>query len=57
MNILKYIRNLIVAFFPRKKGRKNSTADTSAVETEIDKAVYKLYNLTPDEVKIIEGKK
>jgi type II restriction/modification system DNA methylase subunit YeeA len=35
--------------------KKDRTADTSALETEIDKAVYKLYNLTPDEVKIIEG--
>lgn len=36
--------------------KKDPSADTSTLEAEIDKAVYKLYNLTPDEVKIIEGK-
>jgi len=27
-----------------------------AVDYEIDQLVYKLYNLTPEEVKIVEGK-
>jgi hypothetical protein len=27
-----------------------------ALEAEIDRLVYKLYNLTPDEVDIVEGK-
>lgn len=33
---------------------KDSTLDTSNLESEIDKLVYKLYNLTDDEIKIIE---
>jgi adenine-specific DNA-methyltransferase len=33
---------------------KNSKADTAAFEEEIDNLVYRLYNLTHDEVKVIE---
>ncbi len=33
----------------------NQEADVSAIETEIDQLVYKLYNLTPDEIAIVEG--
>ena len=36
------------------EGKKNGI-DTAALETEIDNLVYKLYDLTPDEIKIIEG--
>jgi adenine-specific DNA-methyltransferase len=35
--------------------RKNPAADTSALEREIDEAVYALYGLTPEEIKIVEG--
>ena len=35
----------------------NPDADTSALENEIDKLVYELYNLTEDEIAIVEGKK
>ena len=35
---------------------KDSTTDTSKLESEIDSLVYKLYNLTNKEIKIIEGK-
>ena len=31
-------------------------ADTSALEDEIDKLVYELYNLTSEEIRIVEGK-
>lgn len=31
-------------------------AKVKALETEIDQFVYKLYNLTPEEIKIVEGK-
>ena len=31
------------------------TADVSTLEREIDQHVYKLYNLTPEEIKIIDG--
>ena len=34
----------------------NSDADTSNLENEIDKLVYALYDLTPDEITIVEGK-
>ena len=29
-------------------------ADTSALEREIDQRVYRLYALTPDEIKLVE---
>jgi adenine-specific DNA-methyltransferase len=50
----KPIEALVEKILTQKK--KDPSADTSALEGEIDKAVYKLYNLTPDEVKIIEGR-
>jgi hypothetical protein len=31
-------------------------ADTTALESEIDTLVYKLYNLTPAEIQTVEGK-
>jgi len=31
--------------------------DTSALERQIDEMVYKLYGLTDNEIKIVEGKK
>ena len=34
--------------------KENPKADTSQLENEIDQLVYKLYNLTPEEIKIIE---
>jgi len=36
--------------------KENPKADTSQLENEIDQLVYKLYNLTPEEIKIIENK-
>lgn len=36
--------------------RENPKADTSALEAEIDKMVYKLYDLTEEEIAIIENK-
>jgi type I restriction-modification system DNA methylase subunit len=35
--------------------RKDSDADTSELEREIDRLVYQLYNLTPDEIDIVEA--
>ena len=32
------------------------TADTSALERQIDEMVYELYELTPEEIEIVEGK-
>jgi len=36
--------------------KKDSNADTSALESEIDQLVYKLYGLTDDEIAIVEGR-
>ena len=36
--------------------RVNLGADTSKLESEIDRLVYKLYELTDDEIAIVEGK-
>ncbi|HOK77485.1 MAG TPA: hypothetical protein PLW35_07160, partial [Verrucomicrobiota bacterium] len=36
--------------------RTDPGADTSAWEREIDQLVYRLYGLTPEEIKIVEGK-
>ena len=33
------------------------TADTSALEAEIDRLVYELYGLTEEEIRIVEGVK
>ena len=34
--------------------RSNPSADTSALEYEIDRLVYQLYGLTDEEIKIVE---
>lgn len=36
--------------------QKDPIADTSGLESEIDQLVYNLYNLTPEEISIVEGK-
>jgi hypothetical protein len=36
--------------------KENPEADVSALEVEIDQLVYKLYDLTPEEIAIVEGK-
>ncbi|MDY5557132.1 MAG: class I SAM-dependent DNA methyltransferase, partial [Helicobacter sp.] len=50
------IVNQIIALVDEilKLKAKDSTLDTSNLESEIDKLVYKLYNLTDDEIKMIE---
>jgi hypothetical protein len=35
--------------------QRNADADTVALEREIDQHVYKLYNLTPEEIRIVEN--
>ncbi len=35
--------------------KKDPKADTSELESKIDQMVYKLYDLTPDEIAIVEG--
>ena len=44
--------SLVKEILQQKK--EKPTADTSALETEIDKLVYKLYGLTDEEISIIE---
>jgi adenine-specific DNA-methyltransferase len=40
---------------PFSKGG-NKEADTSTLERQIDKMVYELYDLTPEEIEIVDGK-
>jgi len=37
--------------------QQNPSADTSALESEIDRMVYDLYGLTEEEVRIVEYRK
>lgn len=37
--------------------KENSKSDTSELETKIDALVYKLYDLSDEEIKIVEGEK
>ena len=37
--------------------KSNPQADTSELEAEIDRLVYELYGLTPEEIEIVEGKR
>jgi len=36
--------------------KRDPVADTSALEREIDALVYRLYGLTAEEIKVVEGK-
>ncbi|MBE9235224.1 class I SAM-dependent DNA methyltransferase [Anabaena aphanizomenioides LEGE 00250] len=47
------LTQLVYQILTAKKADPN--ADTSALEAEIDQMVYQLYELTPEEIKIIEG--
>ena len=38
-----------------KRKEKNPAADTSAMEAKIDQLVYELYDLTEEEIGLIEG--
>jgi len=40
-----------------KRGARGDFIDTSALERQIDKMVYKLYGLTEEEIAIVEGKR
>ena len=44
---------VIIESLPAKQ--RDAEADTSALERELDKLVYALYGLTPEEVKLVEG--
>ncbi len=47
-------QRLLVKILAAKQ--KDPSADTSALERQIDKMVYALYDLTPEEIEIVEGK-
>ncbi len=49
----KTIIDLVDSILTAKK--KDSTADTSKLEEEIDNIVYDLYGLTPEEIDIVKG--
>ncbi|OGF44970.1 MAG: hypothetical protein A2452_08355 [Candidatus Firestonebacteria bacterium RIFOXYC2_FULL_39_67] len=50
-NIEKIVNSII------KTKKKDPKSETSSLELEIDRLVYKLYKLTADEIKIVEGSK
>ena len=47
------VTNLVMAIIRAKSTQPS--ADTSALEREIDQQVYALYGLTPEEIAIVEG--
>ena len=51
---LKEIENLVDEILKIKS--ENSSGDVSIIEKEIDKIVYKLYNLNDGEIRLIERK-
>ena len=53
-DLVNSVETLVNQILSAKKS--NPQSDTSAEEQEIDQLVYKLYNLTPEEIAIVEGK-
>jgi len=51
--LAQQVESMVEAILSAKK--ENHAADTSAWEKEIDSLVYKLYGLTDEEIKIVEG--
>jgi hypothetical protein len=51
--LVHQIESFVDQIFDAKK--TNHTADTSEWEKEIDQWVYKLYELTDEEIAIVEG--
>lgn len=54
-NINTNIENKIISLVEKIIKNKKAGYDTETEEKEIDSLVYKLYNLTDDEIKIVEG--
>ncbi len=48
------IENIVDNIMAIKKN--DAAADVSALEAEIDRLVYRLYDLTLDEIRLVEGK-
>ena len=51
-NIYKQIVDIVDKILTAKKA--NPQADTTALEAEIDRLVYELYDLTEEEIQIVE---
>ncbi len=51
--MVSQIESLVDKILAAKKD--NPQADVTALEKEIDQLVYKLYDLTEEEIRIIEG--
>jgi adenine-specific DNA-methyltransferase len=49
----KPVEGLVNRVLAAKK--RDAEADTSALEREIDRLVYAVYGLTPDEIQVVEG--
>ncbi len=52
-DVVAHIENIVEKLLSAKK--QNPQADTCQSEREIDQLVYKLYELTPEEIKVVEG--
>ena len=52
-SLVSQIEALVDAILARKRGNPN--ADTRDLERAIDDIVYRLYDLTPDEFRLVEG--
>jgi len=52
-SLVSQIEALVDAILARKRGSPN--ADTRDLERAIDDIVYRLYDLTPDEIRLVEG--
>jgi adenine-specific DNA-methyltransferase len=55
-NVDEKIKNSIIQFVDKILEAKQQGEDSSDIEKKIDELVYKLYDITADEQKIIEGK-
>jgi hypothetical protein len=53
-SLVRWIELLVNRILARRRG--NPPADTRDLERKIDEQVYRLYDLTPDEIRLIEGK-
>jgi len=52
-SLVAQIESLVDQILARKRGNPN--ADTRDLERDIDQLVYRLYDLTPDEIRLVEG--
>ena len=49
-NVIRLVKQIMAA------KRLDESANTSALEGQIDQMVYELYGLTPEEIGVVEGK-